>query len=137
MPSGRFPGPIDVVAHSVGGFLLGPAPSNHLIRRVFTMGAQYAYWPDYAAGTKLRMVAKWHVAMPLITALFGYFPGKRLGRTEDTPKGVVRDWAFSRQTFRRHLAGPLHPPAAPTSTRPVRRSPPSPAPTLADERGGR
>src|SRR5208337_1122445 len=81
-----------------GGFLLGLAPSNHLIRRVFTMGAQYAYWPDYAAGTKLRMVAKWHVAMPLITTLFGYFPGKRLGWMEDTPKGVVRDWAFSRNT---------------------------------------
>ena len=91
--------PIHVVAHSVGGFLLGLAPSNHLIRRVFTMGAQYAYWPDYTAGTKLRMVAKWHVAMPLITALFGYFPGKRLGWMEDTPKGVVRDWAFSRQRF--------------------------------------
>ena len=95
-----FPGqPIHVVAHSVGGFLLGLAKSNHLIRRVFTVGAQYAYWGDYAAGSKLRMVAKWHVVMPLITALFGYFPGKRLGWLEDTPKGVVRDWSFSRKRF--------------------------------------
>jgi predicted alpha/beta hydrolase len=95
-----FPGqPIHVVAHSVGGFVLGLAPSNHLIRRVFTVGAQYAYWRDYAAGAKLRMVAKWHVAMPLITILFGYFPGKRLGWLEDTPKGVVRGWAFSRDRF--------------------------------------
>ena len=29
------------------------------------------------------------------TAIFGYFPGKRLGWLEDTPKGVVRDWAYS------------------------------------------
>jgi predicted alpha/beta hydrolase len=91
--------PIHVVAHSVGGFVLGLAKSNHLIRRVFTMGAQYAYWGDYAVGTKLRMIAKWHVAMPLITLLFGYFPGKRLGWLEDTPKGVVRDWVFSRERF--------------------------------------
>ena len=94
--SGR---PIDVVAHSVGGFVLGLAKSNHVICRVFTMGAQYAYWGDYATGAKVRMVAKWHVLMPLITMLFGYFPGKRLGWLEDTPKGVVRDWVLSRERF--------------------------------------
>lgn len=95
-----FPGqPIQVVAHSVGGFVLGFARSNHLIQRVFTMGAQYAYRPDYAPDTRLRMVAKWHVAMPLLTMLFGYFPGKRIGWVEDTPKGIVRDWIFSQARF--------------------------------------
>jgi predicted alpha/beta hydrolase len=96
----RFPGQaILVVAHSIGGFVLGFAESNHLVRRVFTVGAQYAYWRDYAAGARLRMVAKWHIVMPLITMLFGYFPGKRLGWLEDTPRGVVRDWACSRPRF--------------------------------------
>lgn len=93
-----FPGqPIHVVAHSVGGFVIGLAPSNHLIRRVFTMGAQFAHWRDYAAGHRMRMLAKWHLVMPLLTAIFGYFPGKRLGWLEDTPKGVVRDWGYSRK----------------------------------------
>jgi predicted alpha/beta hydrolase len=91
--------PIHVVAHSIGGFMVGLAPSNHLIRRVFTMGAQYAYWRDYAPGTKVRMVAKWHLAMPLLAALLGYFPGKALGWLEDTPTGVVRDWSLSRSRF--------------------------------------
>jgi predicted alpha/beta hydrolase len=91
--------PIHIVAHSVGGFILGIAKSNHLISRVFTVGAQYAYWRDYAAGSRLRMVAKWHAVMPLLTALFGYFPGKKLGWLEDTPYGVVRDWVFSRERF--------------------------------------
>jgi predicted alpha/beta hydrolase len=95
-----FPGqPIYVVAHSVGGFVLGFAESNHLVRRIFTMGAQYAYWRDYAPGTKARMLLKWHLAMPLITMMFGYFTGKRLGWLEDTPKGVVRDWVLSRPRF--------------------------------------
>ena len=49
--------PIQVVGHSVGGVLIGLAESNHLVRRVFSMGAQYAYWPDYAASLRLRMVA--------------------------------------------------------------------------------
>jgi hypothetical protein len=80
-------------------YFISPFVKPPLIRRVFTMGAQYAYWSDYATGTKVRMVAKWHVLMPLITMLFGYFPGKKLGWLEDTPKGVVRDWALSRERF--------------------------------------
>jgi predicted alpha/beta hydrolase len=91
--------PIHVVAHSIGGFVLGLAASNHLVQRIFTMGAQYAYQSDYADHKKVGMIAKWHVAMPLLTLLFGYFPGKKLGWLEDTPKGVVRDWIFSRERF--------------------------------------
>lgn len=96
----EFPGqPIDVVAHSIGGFVAGLAPSNHLVRRVFTMGAQYAHWRDYAPRSKLAMLWKWHVVMPVLSALFGYFPAKRLGWMEDTPKGVALSWSRSRADF--------------------------------------
>ncbi|MBS0356638.1 MAG: alpha/beta fold hydrolase [Proteobacteria bacterium] len=98
--SQRFAGhPIHVVAHSVGGFLVGMAPSNHLIERVFTMGSQFAYWRDYAEHKRLAMYLRWHVVMPTLTALFGYFPGKRLGWLEDTPRGVVRDWVAPHPRF--------------------------------------
>lgn len=89
----RFRGqPIHVVAHSVGGFLVGLAESNHLVSRVFTMGAQFAYWKDYALPRRLAMFWRWHVVMPALAAIFGYFPGSRLGWLEDTPLGVVHDW---------------------------------------------
>lgn len=91
--------PILVAAHSVGGFLVGMAPSNHLIRRVFTMGSQFAYWRDYARHKRFAMYLRWHVLMPTVTALFGYFPGKRLGWLEDTPSGVVRDWVSPQARF--------------------------------------
>ncbi len=91
--------PIHVIAHSIGGLIIGLAESNHLIRRIFTMGAQFAYWRDYAADQRLQLLAKWHLAMPLLTVAFGYFPGKKLGWLEDTPKGVVRDWVLSRARF--------------------------------------
>ncbi|MDD0989783.1 alpha/beta fold hydrolase [Pseudomonas sp. TNT2022 ID681] len=84
--------PIDVVGHSFGGCALALAPTATQVRRVVTMGAQFAYWRDYALGQRLQLLAKWHVAMPLLTRLYGYFPGKRLGWMEDTPAGVVRDW---------------------------------------------
>lgn len=89
----EFPGrPIHVVAHSVGGFLIGLAASSHRVSRVFSMGAQFAYWKDYVGHKRLRMLFKWHLVMPLLTRLYGYFPGRRLGWMEDTPQGVVRDW---------------------------------------------
>ena len=89
-----FPGqPIDVVGHSFGGCAVGLAPSAGQVRRVVMVGAQFAYWRDYAADQRWRLFGKWHVVMPLLTHAFGYFPGKRLGWMEDTPSGVVRDWA--------------------------------------------
>jgi predicted alpha/beta hydrolase len=96
----RFPGqPVDVVAHSIGGFLIGFAPSARRLRRIVTIGAQFAYWRDYAPRARLRMWLRWHLAMPALTLLVGYFPGRRLGWLEDTPRGVVFDWSGARARF--------------------------------------
>ena len=96
----EFPGqPVDVVAHSIGGVVVGLAPSNAIIRRVVTMGAQYAHWRDYAPGRKLAMLWRWHVLMPLLAMLAGYVPARRLGWMEDTPKGVALSWSRSEARF--------------------------------------
>lgn len=95
-----FPGqPLQVVGHSIGGFAIGLAPSNGAIRRVLTVGAQYAHWRDYGGDRRWRMFLKWHIAMPALTALLGYLPARRLGWMEDLPAGVVRDWSRMRARF--------------------------------------
>lgn len=86
--------PLLVVGHSIGGFLLGFAKSASTIDRILTVGAQYAYWWDYAPAYRARLFLKWHLAMPAMTALFGYFPGKKLGWLEDLPAGVANEWSF-------------------------------------------
>ncbi|PNB73726.1 alpha/beta hydrolase [Pseudomonas sp. GW456-E7] len=102
----EFPGqPIDVVGHSFGGCAAGLGASGHLIRRLVTVGAQFAYWRDYAPAHRWRMFAKWHVLMPLVTVIYGYFPGKRLGWLEDTPAGVVRDWSLSTARYEKRSSG--------------------------------
>jgi predicted alpha/beta hydrolase len=88
--------PIHVVGHSIGGFLPGLAENAGEITRMLTVGAQYAYWRDYAGHRRARLFLKWHVAMPAMTALLGYFPGKRLGWLEDLPAGVAHEWSFRR-----------------------------------------
>ncbi|MGO3123186.1 MAG: alpha/beta hydrolase family protein [Advenella sp.] len=95
--------PIYVVGHSIGGFLIGLAPSSHLIKRIFTMGAQYAYWRDYARRSRTSMFLQWHVVMPLLTKAFGFVPARRLGWMEDTPKGVAMDWAGMGPRFERSI----------------------------------
>jgi predicted alpha/beta hydrolase len=95
--------PIDVVGHSIGGFLLGLAPNATRVRRVFTVGAQYAYWRDYARAARWGMLWRWHVLMPLLAALCGYVPARRLGWMEDTPSGVARHWSRMGPRFERSL----------------------------------
>ncbi len=89
-------GPLVVVGHSIGGFLPGLAANAPAIDRMLTVGAQYGYCADYAAVHRWRLFLKWHVAMPVLTAALGYFPGKRLGWLEDLPAGVAKDWSFRR-----------------------------------------
>lgn len=99
-------GPLLVVGHSIGGFLPGLSEHARLVSRMLTVGGQYGYWRDYAREYRLRLFLKWHVAMPALTALCGYFPGRGLGWLEDLPAGVATDWTF--QQARMELR---HPPA--------------------------
>ena len=97
--------PIDVVGHSFGGCAAGLGESGQVIRRLVTVGAQFAYWRDYAPEQRWRMFGKWHLLMPLLTLFCGYFPGKRLGWLEDTPAGVVRDWSTPTARYERRPSG--------------------------------
>lgn len=91
--------PLMVIGHSIGGFLPGLAESCGDIDRMLTMGAQYAWCGDYARERRLRLLLKWHVAMPMATALWGYFPGRKFGWLEDLPAGVAHEWSFRRKRF--------------------------------------
>lgn len=51
------------------------------------------------------MFGKWHLVMPLMTMICGYFPGKRLGWLEDTPAGVVRDWSTPTARYEQRPSG--------------------------------
>lgn len=88
---------LGVVGHSIGGFLPGFAPDGHRIDRILTVGAQYAFWRNYAPEQRLGMLLRWHVVMPALTLGLGYFPGKRLGWLEDLPAGVALEWSFRRE----------------------------------------
>ena len=108
------------IGHSIGGFALGLARSAARLDRIVTVGAQFAYWRDYDARHRRAMYLKWHLFMPALTRLFGYFPGARLGWLEDVPRGVVADWACMGPRFETSIRSSLDPAALaarPSATR--------------------
>ncbi|MBV1778615.1 alpha/beta fold hydrolase [Paeniglutamicibacter sp. ABSL32-1] len=91
--------PLHFVGHSFGGFGVGLTAESRHLTRILTVGAQHAHWRDYAKGHRTRFVARWHVAMPLLTLGRGFFPGKTRRWLEDLPRGVALDWARGRKDF--------------------------------------
>lgn len=87
-------GPVHVVGHSIGGFLPGYAATAGKIATILSVGGQFGYWGDYALARRLPLFLKWHLAMPMLTGLTGYFPGRRLGWLEDLPKDVAYGWGL-------------------------------------------
>ena len=83
--------------------------------RAVTVGAQYAYWRDYRPAERRRMWWKWHVVMPVLAAVFGSMPAKRLdGRYAARRLSWVRSQAlrgelYERPARRTHRAAPRPP----------------------------
>ena len=78
------------VAQAVG--VAGVAGGAGYWRRPLPPAAAAGYWYDSAAPSRRRAPRLLHVAGPLLTPLFGYCPGRRLGIVGDLPAGVTRQW---------------------------------------------
>jgi predicted alpha/beta hydrolase len=86
-----------VVGHSIGGFVTGFVTNGTLVDKMLLISAHTGYWKDYAARMRLPMFLLWHVLMPAITRVVGYFPGHRLHLLEDLPRDVALEWAARRK----------------------------------------
>lgn len=80
------------IGHSLGGQLPGLIPGMARFDRIITIAAGSGYWRENAPALKRRVWLLWFILAPLLTPLFGYFPGKRLGMVGDLPAGVMRQW---------------------------------------------
>jgi predicted alpha/beta hydrolase len=83
--------PLVVAGHSLGGQILGLAPSNASVRAAIHVVAGSGYY-GFNERMRWRVRLLWFVALPLFTRLFGYFPGRRLGIIGDLPKGAALQW---------------------------------------------
>lgn len=83
---------LTLIAHSIGGQLLGLNPEIHLADSIIMIASQTGYWKYFKGFSKIRMFVFWYVLIPIATPLFGYFPAKKIGLFENLPKHVVYPW---------------------------------------------
>ncbi|MBC8057868.1 MAG: alpha/beta fold hydrolase, partial [Rhizobiales bacterium] len=90
---GRAPAvPLYLIGHSLGAQLPGLLRNRDRIDGLLSVAAGSGYWRDNAPQLKRIVLYFWHVLVPVATALFGYFPGKRIGKVGDLPRGVILQW---------------------------------------------
>ncbi|HHL31427.1 MAG TPA: alpha/beta fold hydrolase [Oceanospirillales bacterium] len=81
-----------LIGHSIGGQLIGINPSAKNVDGILLVAAQTGYWPLWKGSEKIKMFLVWYFLMPTLTRLFGYFPGKSIGSSEDLPKAMALEW---------------------------------------------
>lgn len=90
----RYPSlPLYAVGHSVGGHVLMMAPNAAKIERAVTVASQSGFWRLYRGFEKYRVFAFVKAIMPLLTRIFGYFPGKHVVFGTDLAPGVLYEWS--------------------------------------------
>ena len=89
----RAPGlPLYWIGHSLGGQILPFVPNRERVAKAITIATGSGYWKENAAPLRKRAWLLWHLLAPLAVALFGYFPGRRVGIVGDLPADVMRQW---------------------------------------------
>ncbi|MBX3603891.1 MAG: alpha/beta fold hydrolase [Piscinibacter sp.] len=81
-----------LIGHSLGAQLPGLLAQRDRIDGLLSVAAGSGYWRDNAPQLRRIVPYFWHVLVPVATTLFGYFPGRRLGKVGDLPRGVVLQW---------------------------------------------
>jgi predicted alpha/beta hydrolase len=84
--------PLYLIGHSLGAQLPGLLRNRAQIAGLLSVAAGSGYWRDNAPQLKRTVLYFWHALVPVATTLFGYFPGKRLRKVGDLPRGVILQW---------------------------------------------
>jgi predicted alpha/beta hydrolase len=91
--SARAPGqPLYWIGHSLGGQIFPFVPNRDRVAKVVTVACGSGYWRENPLALRLRVWWLWYVVAPLSVRLFGYFPGRRLRKVGDLPRGVMEQW---------------------------------------------
>jgi predicted alpha/beta hydrolase len=80
------------IGHSLGGQIFGLLPNRALVDRAVTVASGSGYWRENAPQLKRFVWWLWYVLVPLTLPVAGYFPGRRLRKVGDLPRGVMAQW---------------------------------------------
>lgn len=84
--------PLTWLGHSLGGQVMPLAPTHARVSKFITVASGSGWWRENAPELKRRVWLLWYGLVPMLTPVFGYFPGERLKMVGDLPKGVILQW---------------------------------------------
>ncbi|WP_187269601.1 alpha/beta hydrolase family protein [Flagellimonas hymeniacidonis] len=87
-------GALCILGHSIGGQLIGLAPTSRKASRIILVGAQSGYWKFWPGLSRIKMLFYWYFLLPSLTWMFGYFPGKKILGMENLPKNMALQWRY-------------------------------------------
>jgi predicted alpha/beta hydrolase len=91
--AGRAPDlPLYWIGHSLGGQILPFVPNRERVAKAITVATGSGYWRENAAPLRRRVWYLWYFLAPVSTWLCGYFPGAKLRKVGDLPRGVIEQW---------------------------------------------
>jgi len=84
--------PVFWIGHSLGGQILAFFPQHARLAKAITVGSGSGYWLQNTWSLRLYVWWLWYFLVPVVLPLFGYFPGRRLKKVGDLPRGVMTQW---------------------------------------------
>jgi predicted alpha/beta hydrolase len=84
--------PIYWLGHSLGGQIFPLIKQIAQVAKVITIASGTGYWKHNVPALRRKAPLFWYVIVPLLTSIFGYFPGRKLGMVGDLPKQVIYQW---------------------------------------------
>eukprot|EP00053_Salpingoeca_punica_P013895 m.126094 g.126094 ORF g.126094 m.126094 type:complete len:213 (-) comp16330_c0_seq2:130-768(-) len=84
--------PLFIVGHSLGGQVVPLLPSKDLIKGLVNVGVGSGSVRHNVPLIRAASPILWHVLIPVLTPIFGYFPGSRFGVVGDMPTGAIKQW---------------------------------------------
>lgn len=84
--------PITWIGHSLGGQIIPLTPSHNKVSKFITIASGTGWWRENSPELRKRVWMLWYGFAPILTPIFGYFPGRRLGMVGDLPGGVMMQW---------------------------------------------
>ena len=81
-----------IVAHSMGGQMIGLMDNHKKIDQLFFIASSTGYWRDMSSPYKWMPAFYWYFMIPIHTKLFGYVNAMKIKQGENLPKGVALEW---------------------------------------------
>ncbi|MCP1994284.1 alpha/beta fold hydrolase [Flavobacterium sp. HSC-61S13] len=82
-----------LIGHSIGGQIMGFAPSAVRISNILLVASQSGYWGLWKGFSRYGYWAIWNMVIPISLKIFGYLPSKRLMGMENLPKTMAKQWS--------------------------------------------